>query len=93
MGLSEDELMERKLNLIEMVIRNFDCWLSCAAHLIIKDEHDNVIVEKEITIGSGWSAGKKLKASTDRPLPGSNQLLFFIKNLRETLFKNIYCSI
>jgi len=36
---------EKKLNLIEMVLRAYDPWYSCAAHMIVKDEKGNVILE------------------------------------------------
>ncbi len=32
------EINEKILNLLEMVIRCYDCCLSCAAHIIIMDE-------------------------------------------------------
>lgn len=59
-GIPEDVVQERVLNLIEMVVRNFDCWLSCAAHLVILDEHGNEIANRDIQIGSEWSAIKSL---------------------------------
>ena len=36
---------EVKLNLIEMVLRAYDPWYSCAAHIIVKDEKGNKIIE------------------------------------------------
>ena len=60
-GIPEDIVQERVLNLMEMVVRNFDCWLSCAAHLVVIDKDGNRIVDREIEIGSGWSVIKMLE--------------------------------
>ena len=76
-GLPEDVVQERVLNLLEMVIRNFDCWLSCAAHLIVLDEDGNEIVKREIQIGSGWSVIKNQGWRGQTPA-GSNQSFSFL---------------
>jgi coenzyme F420-reducing hydrogenase alpha subunit len=39
------EIEESKLNLIEMVLRAYDPWYSCAAHVIVKNEKGEVIFE------------------------------------------------
>ena len=59
-GIPEKVVQERVLNLLEMVVRNFDCWLSCAAHLVVLDEHGNEIATREVQIGSEWSALKNV---------------------------------
>ncbi len=47
-----DEVPEAILNLLEMVVRCYDCCLSCAAHLVIVDEEGRELARKEITIGA-----------------------------------------
>ncbi len=47
-----DEIPEEVLNLLEMVVRCYDCCLSCAAHLVIVDENGREIAQKEIVIGA-----------------------------------------
>jgi len=36
---------EAKLNLIEIVLRAYDPWYSCAAHIIVKDKKGEKIIE------------------------------------------------
>jgi coenzyme F420-reducing hydrogenase alpha subunit len=36
---------ETKLNLIEIVLRAYDPWYSCAAHMIVEDAEGNVVFE------------------------------------------------
>ena len=36
---------EKKLNLIEMVLRAYDPWYSCAAHMIVKNKKGEVLFE------------------------------------------------
>ncbi|MEM3587528.1 MAG: F420-nonreducing hydrogenase [Candidatus Jordarchaeaceae archaeon] len=49
--MSEIDL--RVLNLLEMVMRSYDCCLSCSAFLIVIDEENRELIKKEIVIGSG----------------------------------------
>ena len=46
--ISDDDLIK---NLLEMVIRNYDCCLSCSAHLIVTSEKEGIILKKEFQIG------------------------------------------
>ncbi len=39
------EIDEKKLNLIEIVLRAYDPWYSCAAHMIVKNEKGEVLFE------------------------------------------------
>lgn len=47
------EIDPKVLNLIEMVMRAYDCCLSCSAFLIVLDNEEKELVKKEIVIGSG----------------------------------------
>ncbi|MEM2143337.1 MAG: F420-nonreducing hydrogenase [Candidatus Thorarchaeota archaeon] len=47
------EIPEGLLNLLEMVVRCYDCCLSCSAHMVVLDHEGKVVVEKDVTIGSG----------------------------------------
>ncbi len=47
------EVNDNILNLLEMVIRCYDCWLSCAAHITIvePDGTERVIRKLEVDCG------------------------------------------
>jgi coenzyme F420-reducing hydrogenase alpha subunit len=50
--INDPAVQDVALNMIEMVIRNYDFWLSCAAHITVIDEHGKEIAKKEIFIGT-----------------------------------------
>ena len=58
---------EGVLNLLEMIIRCYDCWLSCAAHLTIVDKDGNKIYEREMKIGTDWNPNKNLRFGWTTP--------------------------
>jgi len=47
----KEEIDKGLLNVLEMVMRCYDRWLSCAAHLTIVDDEGQVIVERELVTG------------------------------------------
>ena len=53
--MSEDEVPEGVVNLLEMVVRCYDCWLSCAAHITVVDEDGEEIYSREMNVGLGWN--------------------------------------
>lgn len=56
--MSED-VPEGVVNLLEMVVRCFDCWLSCAAHITVVNEDGKEIYSRELNVGLGWISNKK----------------------------------
>ena len=47
------EVNDNILNLLEMVIRCYDCWLSCAAHITIVDPDGNEHVIRRLEVDCG----------------------------------------
>jgi len=56
--MSED-VPEGVVNLLEMVVRCFDCWLSCAAHITVVNEDGKEIYKRELNVGLGWMSNEK----------------------------------
>ena len=54
------DIPEGVVNVLEMVVRCFDCWLSCAAHITVVDERGNEIYSRELKVGLGWMSNEKL---------------------------------
>jgi coenzyme F420-reducing hydrogenase alpha subunit len=50
-----EEIDEGLVNLLEMVVRCYDCWLSCAAHITVTDEEGNEVYSRKLNVGTGWS--------------------------------------
>ena len=73
------DVPEGVLNLLEMIVRCFDCWLSCAAHITVVDAKGSEIYSRELNVGLGWTSNKK-RDWTRLPLCGliPTTLLFFI---------------
>ncbi|MBS7268800.1 MAG: F420-nonreducing hydrogenase [Candidatus Jordarchaeaceae archaeon] len=46
------EIDPKILNLMEMVMRAYDCCLSCSAFLIVLDNENRELAKREIVIGS-----------------------------------------
>ncbi|MEX2680314.1 MAG: hypothetical protein Q6373_001830 [Candidatus Sigynarchaeota archaeon] len=44
------ELKPEHLNLLEMVVRCYDCCLSCAAHVVVVDKDDKEIAKRDFII-------------------------------------------
>ena len=55
------DVPEGVVNVLEMVVRCFDCWLSCAAHITVVDERGNEIYSRELKVGLGWMSNEKLR--------------------------------
>lgn len=51
--MSED-VPEGVVNLLEMIVRCYDCWLSCAAHITVVDEKGEEIYSRKLNVGLGW---------------------------------------
>lgn len=45
------EVNEGVMNILEMLIRSYDCCLSCAAHITVVDKDGNEIYKKELKTG------------------------------------------
>ena len=58
--MSED-IPEGVVNLLEMVVRCYDCWLSCAAHITVVDEDGEEIYSRELNVGLGWTFNKNTR--------------------------------
>jgi len=53
------DVPEGVVNLLEMIVRCFDCWLSCAAHITVVDEKGSEIYSRKLNVGLGWMSNKK----------------------------------
>jgi len=51
--MSED-VPEGVVNLLEMIVRCFDCWLSCAAHITVVKEDGEEVYSRKLNVGLGW---------------------------------------
>ena len=58
--MSED-IPEGVVNLLEMIVRCYDCWLSCAAHITVVDEDGEEIYSRELNVGLGWTSNKNTR--------------------------------
>ncbi len=45
------EINEGVLNLFEMVVRCFDCCMSCAAHMVVVDSQGKEIASRTFQLG------------------------------------------
>ena len=54
------EVPEGVVNLLEMVVRCFDCWLSCAAHITVVDKDGKEIYSRNLNVGLGWLSNKNV---------------------------------
>ncbi|NWF96638.1 MAG: hypothetical protein HXY34_10905 [Candidatus Thorarchaeota archaeon] len=48
----EEKTPEAVLNLLEMVVRCYDCCLSCSAFMVVVDEDDKVIAKRDFVLGA-----------------------------------------
>jgi len=48
------ELSPEHLNLLEMIVRCYDCCLSCAAHLTVVDEDGKEILQRNLFVGGAY---------------------------------------
>ena len=53
------DIPEGVVNVLEMVVRCFDCWLSCAAHITVVNEDGEELYSRELHVGLGWISNKK----------------------------------
>ena len=44
---------EKNLNILEMIVRCYDCCLTCAAHITVVDEEGKEIYSRKLDICSG----------------------------------------
>ena len=56
--MSED-VPEGVVNLLEMIVRCFDCWLSCAAHITVVNKDGEEIYKRKLNVGLGWISNIK----------------------------------
>jgi len=47
------EVTPEILNILEMVIRCYDCWLSCAAHVTIVDHEGKELYKRRLEVDCG----------------------------------------
>ncbi len=45
-----DDIPEGIVNFLEMIVRCFDCCLSCASHITVVDEDDNEIYSHKLNV-------------------------------------------
>ena len=64
-----EEVPEGVVNLLEMIVRCFDCWLSCAAHITVVKENGEEVYSRKLNVGLGWISNKKYRLDIT-PLPG-----------------------
>ena len=57
----EEDVPEGVVNLLEMIVRCFDCWLSCAAHITVVKEDGEEIYSRMLNVGLGWLTSKKMR--------------------------------
>ena len=55
------DIPEGVVNVLEMIVRCFDCWLSCAAHITVVDEDGKEIYSRKLNVGLGWISNKKMR--------------------------------
>ena len=53
-----EDVPEGVVNLLEMIVRCFDCWLSCAAHITVVREDGKEIYKRKLNVGLGWISNK-----------------------------------
>ena len=53
------DVPEGVVNVLEMIVRCFDCWLSCAAHITVVDEKGEEIYSRKLNVGLGWNIQQK----------------------------------
>ena len=67
-----ENIPEGMVNLLEMVVRCFDCWLSCAAHITVVNEDGKEIYSRKLNVGLGWLSNKNTRLAKTA-LWGNNQ--------------------
>ena len=74
------DVPEGVVNILEMIVRCFDCWLSCAAHVTVVDERGDEIYSRKLNVGLGWMSNEKTRDWTWLTLARvktNNLFLFF----------------
>ena len=62
-----DDVPEGVVNLLEMIVRCYDCWLSCAAHVTVVNEDGEEVYSRKLNVGLGWLSNKKIEIGQDCP--------------------------
>ena len=66
-----EEIPEGVVNLLEMIVRCFDCWLSCAAHITVVKENGEEVYSRKLNVGLGWLSNKNNRLDITAPARGT----------------------
>ncbi len=75
--MGKDVVPEGVVNVLEMIVRCFDCWLSCAAHITVVNEDGEELYSRKLNVGLGWVSNKNSRLDTTASLGQNQQNSFF----------------
>ena len=62
--MGKEVVPEGVVNVLEMIVRCFDCWLSCAAHITVVNEDGEELYSRKLNVGLGWVFNKNSRLDT-----------------------------